>query len=310
MPHVPLWFWIVFNACVLALLALDLAIHRKSHQISVQRALGWTAFWVLLAAGFAAAIFFYAGHNKGLEFVTGYILEESLSVDNLFIFLLLFRYFHVPRQYQHRVLFWGIIGALVMRGVFILVGVSLLRKFDWIIYLFGAFLIYSGSQLFKKDQREIHPEANPVLKLLRRFLSITKNYEGGKFFVLREGKRWVTPLFLVLLVIEVTDVLFATDSIPAILAITPDPFIVYTSNVFAVLGLRSLYFLLAGIMDVFRYLHYGLAAILIFIGVKMLLSHHYHIPTGVALGVVGGILLLSIAASMLFPDSSGTAQKI
>jgi len=236
-----------------------------------------------------------------LEFVTGYLIEESLSMDNLFVFLLIFRYFRVDRLHQHAVLFWGILGALVMRAGFILGGVTLINRLHWIIYLFGAFLVYTGIRLFRQQETEIHPENNPVLKMFRRFVPIAPQYEGRKFLVKR-GAQWIaTPLAVVLIVVETTDLMFATDSIPAILAITRDPFIVYTSNVFAILGLRSLYFALAGMMEVFHYLHYGLSVILIFIGVKMLASEYLHIPIGVALSVVGGILVISVIASLLLP---------
>jgi tellurite resistance protein TerC len=238
------------------------------------------------------------GSTPSLEFVTGYVIELSLSVDNLFVFLLIFRYFQVPPGHQHTVLFWGILGALVMRALFIAAGVGLIQRFHWIVYIFGAFLIYSGMKLFRQGEAEIHPEKNPVLRLFRRWVPVTKDYEGSKFFVRRPGLM-ATPLVIVLVVVETTDLLFAVDSIPAILAITRDAFIVYTSNVFAILGLRSMYFALAGMMEMFRYLHYGLSVVLMFVGAKMLLSHFYEIPTAIALSAVAGILLLSVAASML-----------
>ena len=233
--------------------------------------------------------------------MTGYLIEESLSVDNLFVFLVIFRYFAVPRRYQHEILFWGVLGALVMRGVFILVGIKLLNAFEWLIYIFGAILIYSGVKLFRQHDNKIDPGRNIVLRWFRKLVRVTDAYEGQKFFVVRRGIRYATPLMVVLLLIETTDLLFATDSIPAVLAITRDPFIVFTSNVFAILGLRSLYFALAGMMEVFHLLHYGLSVILIFIGTKMLLSHYVRIPIGAALGVVGGVLLVSIVLSLLFP---------
>jgi len=298
-----IWFWVVFNAGVLVLLALDLlVVHRKPRAIKFREAAAWSVFWVLLAAAFAVMVYFLGGGQKSLEFTTGYIIEESLSVDNLFVFLMIFRFFKVEDELQHKILFWGIIGALVTRGIFIVVGVSLLRRFEWIVYLFGAFLVYTGIRLFTQDEQEVHPEKNPVLKLVRRFVRVTDNYVNGKFFVRQGGELWATPLFFVLLVVESTDVLFATDSIPAVLAVTPDPFIVYTSNVFAILGLRSIYFALAGMMGVFHYLNEGLAFILAFIGAKMLLSHFFVIPTTWALGVVGGILTISVVASLVFPE--------
>ncbi len=298
-----IWFWVVFNAGVLLLLALDLlVVHRKPRAIKFREAAAWSVFWVLLAAAFAVMVYFLGGGQKTLEFTTGYIIEESLSVDNLFVFLMIFRFFKVEDELQHKILFWGIIGALVTRGIFIVVGVSLLRRFEWIVYLFGAFLVYTGIRLFTQNEQEVHPEKNPVLKLVRRFVRVTDNYVNEKFFVRQGGELWATPLFFVLLVVESTDVLFATDSIPAVLAVTPDPFIVYTSNVFAILGLRSIYFALAGMMGVFHYLNEGLAVILAFIGAKMLLSHFFVIPTTWALAVVGGILAISVVASLVFPE--------
>ncbi len=301
-----LLFWILFNIFVVVMLVLDLGVfHRHERIIRFREALLWSVFWVGLAAAFAVLVYWRQGHVKALEFVTGYLIEESLSVDNLFVFLLIFRYFKVPRLYQHKVLFWGILGALIMRGVFILLGVGLIRKFHWIVYLFGAFLVYTGVKLFREEEKEIHPEKNPILRAFRRWMPVTREFVGSRFFVRQPGL-YATPLFVVLLVVESTDILFATDSVPAILAITRDAFIVYTSNVFAILGLRSIYFALAGMMELFSYLHYGLSAILVFIGVKMLLSEHYPIPTGIALGVVAGLLAVSIAASLLFPRKKKT----
>ncbi len=286
------------------MLVLDLGVfHRRTHTVKYREALIWSAVWIALAAIFAVVIYFWHGRTPSLEFVTGYVIELSLSVDNLFIFLLIFRYFQVPPGHQHKVLFWGILGALIMRAIFIAAGVGLIQKFHWIIYVFGAFLVYSGIKLFRQGETEIHPEKNPVLRLFRRWVPVTKDYEGDKFLVRRTGL-FATPLLVVLVVVETTDLLFAVDSIPAILAITRDAFIVYTSNVFAILGLRSMYFALAGIMEMFRYLHYGLSVVLMFVGAKMLLSHYYEIPTVVALGAVAGILLLSVAASLLRPKSA------
>ncbi len=296
-----LLFWILFNAFVVLMLVLDLGVfHRHTRVIRFREAILWSIFWVLLAGLFAVVLYWWRGRATTLEFVTGYLIEESLSIDNLFVFLLIFRYFRVPRLYQHKVLFWGILGALIMRGVFILAGVGLIRKFHWIIYLFGAFLVYTGVKLFRQEEAEVHPEKNPVLRFFRKHVPVTDDYVGGRFFVRQPGL-FATPLLLVLLVVETTDILFATDSVPAILAITRDAFIVYTSNVFAILGLRSIYFALAGMMEIFSYLHYGLSAVLVFIGAKMLLSDYFPVPTGIALAVVGGVLAISVVASLLFP---------
>lgn len=283
------------------MLALDLGVfHRGGHVVKVREAMLWSVAWISMAAIFSVVVFFWHGRTPALEFVTGYVIELSLSIDNLFVFLLIFRFFKVSPEHQHRVLFWGIIGALVMRAVFILVGVRLISRFAWITYIFGALLVYSGIKLFFQKEAEIHPEQNPVLKLVRKFIPVTKDYEGGKFFVRRPGL-YATPLFIVLMVVETTDVAFAVDSIPAVLAITLNAFIVYTSNVFAIMGLRSMYFALAGLMEMFRYLHYGLSLVLSFIGVKMLIHHYYVIPTHWALAGVAGILAISVLASLIHP---------
>src|ERR1700720_597209 len=283
------------------MLVLDLGVfHRRAHTVKFREALAWSGAWIALAAIFAVVIFFWHGRTPALEFVTGYVIELSLSVDNLFIFLLIFRYFQVPTVHQHKVLFWGILGALVMRAVFILAGVGLIRQFHWIIYVFGALLVYSGIKLFRQENAEIHPEKNPLLRLFRKWVPVTKDYEGNKFFVRRPGL-YATPLLVVLVVVETTDLLFAVDSIPAILAITREAFIVYTSNVFAILGLRPLYFALAGMMEMFRYLHYGLSLVLMFVGAKMLASHYLEIPTPVALAAVASVLAISVIASMANP---------
>ena len=311
-----LW-WVVFNIFVLAMLAIDLGVfHRKAHEIKTKEALIWSAIWITLALLFNLGIYFWRGPQTALEFLTGYLIEKSLSVDNIFIFLLIFSYFRVPALYQHKVLFWGILGALVMRAIFIAAGVTLIQKFHWLIYIFGGFLILTGIKMALEKEKKIHPERNPVLRLFRRFVPVTSDYEGDKFLVKREGRYFATPLFITLLIVETTDVIFAIDSIPAILAITLDPFIVYTSNVFAILGLRSLYFALAGIMQLFHYLHYGLSAILVFVGAKMLLAYIYKIPVDIALGVVAGFLLISVIVSIIRPreaeniltpaDSQGT----
>ena len=311
-------FWILFNVFVLAMLALDLGVfHRNKHVVAFREAIGWTIVWIALAGAFAVLIYFFGHTLTGnqvrpnseltLEFLTGYLIEQSLSVDNLFVFLVIFRYFAVPRKYQHKNLFWGVMGALVMRGIFILVGIKLLNAFSWLIYVFGAILIYSGIRLLGQEDKEIEPEKNIVLRIFRKFFRLTDNYEDDKFFVVRQGIRYATPLAVVLVMIETTDLLFATDSIPAVLAITREPFIVYTSNVFAILGLRSLYFALAGMIEVFHLLHYGLSIILIFIGVKMLVSHYIKIPIGIALGAVAGVLLISIVLSLIFPKKAKVA---
>jgi tellurite resistance protein TerC len=283
------------------MLVLDLGVfHRRNHAVKFREALIWSIVWIALAAIFAVVILFWHGRTPALEFVTGYVIELSLSVDNLFVFLLIFRFFQVPPAHQHKVLFWGILGALVMRAIFIAAGVGLIQRFHWIVYVFGAFLVYSGIKLFFQGEAEIHPEKNPVLRLFRRLVPVTKDYEGNKFFVRRAGL-YATPLFIVLLVVETSDLLFAVDSIPAILSITRDAFIVYTSNVFAILGLRSMYFALAGMMEMFRYLHFGLSLVLMFVGAKMLLSHFFEIPTPIALAAVAGLLAISVVASLVNP---------
>jgi tellurite resistance protein TerC len=298
-----LLFWILFNLFVVGMLVLDLGfLQRRSHTVKFREALVWSVTWIALACGFAALVYFWHGRGTAVEFVTGYVIELSLSVDNLFIFVLIFRFFRVAPEHQHKVLFWGIVGALVMRAIFIVVGIGLIRRFHWITYAFGALLVYSGIKLFRQHGDGIEPESNPVLRLFRRWVPVTEEYEEDKFLV-RRGRLYATPLLVVLVLVEATDLLFATDSIPAVLAITLNPFIVYTSNVFAVLGLRSMYFLLADLMDLFHYLHYGLAVVLVFIGAKMVASDYYRIPTGVALGVVAGVLLISVLASLLQPRS-------
>jgi len=297
--------WAGFNLFVLLMLAIDLGVfHRREHEVSVREALAWTAVWVALAMTFNVVIYFWRGQEVALEFLTGYVIEKALSVDNIFVFLLIFTYFGVAPIHQHRVLFWGILGALVMRAMFIFAGVGLIQRFHWVIYVFGAFLVITGIKMaFQKDTK-VHPERNPVVRLFKRFFPVTDRFEGGKFFVTENGRRLATPLFIVLLVVETTDLIFAVDSIPAILAITLDPFIVYTSNVFAILGLRALYFALAGIMQIFHYLHYGLSFVLVFVGVKMVLADFYKIPIAAALGVVAGAILASVIASLLMPKQA------
>ena len=307
-----LTFWIVFNVAIVILLFVDLAvINRGGRVLTLKQALLSSAVWIALALAFAVFIHQWLGAGKALEFVTGYLVEESLSVDNLFVFIVLFRYFKVPAEQERTVLFWGILGALVMRGVFILTGVALVKRFHWIIYAFGAFLVYSGFGLLREgDDEKVDPSRNVVLRMARKFLRVIDTYEGKRFFVVREGKKFATPLLIVLLVVETTDILFATDSIPAILAISRDAFIVYTSNVFAILGLRSMFFALARLMRLFHYLNYGLAIVLMFVGVKMLLSIHYAIATWVALLVIAGVLAVSIVASVLRPEKKvGKGQE-
>lgn len=313
-----IWMWIGFNLFVLAMLALDLGVfHRHAHTVSVKEATIWSVVWISLALVFNAGIYFfwqqlvptsaYSNSDAALSFFTGYLIEKSLSVDNIFVFVLIFSYFSVPPQYQHRILFWGIIGALLMRAALILVGATLIKEFHWIIWVFGAFLIFTGIKMAFHKNEELHPEQNPLIKLFRRLMPVTNTYEGSRFFVRQAGKLMATPLFLVLLMIESTDLIFAVDSIPAIFAVTQEPFIVYTSNVFAILGLRSLYFLLAGVMNKFYYLKLGLSVVLTFVGVKMLMPDlsalltgiSYKIPTLVSLGVVAGILIVAVIASLL-----------
>ncbi len=297
------WLWTGFNLFVLVMLAIDLGVfHRKSHTVGFKEALGWTATWITLALCFNAGVWYFAGGPKALEFLTGYVIEYSLSADNVFVFAMLFAYFAVPAQYQHKVLFWGILGALVMRLGMILLGTALITKFAWIIYVFGAFLIFTGIKMLLKSDEEIHPERNPLVRLFKRFMPVTPQFRGDRFFVRESGVLFATPLFVVLLLVEFSDVIFAVDSIPAIFAVTSDPFIVYTSNVFAILGLRSLYFALAGMMDKFHYLKTGLGIVLSFVGVKMLLAHTaYKIDTLVSLGVIVAILATSVAVSLLRP---------
>jgi tellurite resistance protein TerC len=293
--------WIFFNLFVLAMLAVDLGIfHRHAHKVTLREALAWSLVWVFLALLFNTGIYHFWGTEKALEFLAGYLIEKSLSVDNIFVFLMIFSYFAVPDVYQHRVLFWGILGALIMRAIFIAVGATLLERFHWTIYIFGGFLIFTGIRMLLAGEEKLHPENNPAVRLLRSLMPVTKDYHGQSFFTRLDGKIYATPLMLVLVVVETTDLLFAVDSIPAIFAVTSDPFIVYTSNVFAILGLRALYFMLAGIMDLFRYLKIGLSLVLIFVGIKMMLIEIYEIPIYVSLAVVAGIMALSILASLVF----------
>jgi tellurite resistance protein TerC len=309
--------WIVFSAVILILLALDLGVfHRRPHEVKAREAAVWWGVWIALAVAFNVGVSLTEGVTKGLEFTTGYLVELSLSVDNVFVFVLLFDYFQVPGRLQHRVLFWGIVGALVMRGVMIGAGVILLAKFHWILYIFGVFLVYTAWKMAREGQIEVHPEANPVLKLARRILPITRKYAGQRFFVRlpRRGGGYggyaATPLFIVLLVVETTDVVFAVDSIPAIFGVTRDPFIVYTSNVFAILGLRSMYFVVAAVIRKFRYLRPALAVVLGFIGLKMILSDVVHIPTAASLGVVVTILTGAVIASVLRQPAPAVSPRV
>ena len=304
-----LYLWILFNLFALGMLVVELRFHRASRRQNFGQALGWSAFYVVLAAVFAVAVYFWQGHQVALEFITGYVLELSLSVDNLFVFLVIFNYFAVPEEYQHRVLFWGVLGALILRGIFIGAGVGLLNRFHWLLFIFGGLLVYSGIRLGFSGDHQVDPAANPLVKALRRLLPVSNEYEGGRFFVHRNEKDessrlYATPLLVVLIVIETTDVLFAVDSIPAILAITLNAFIVYTSNVLAILGLRSMYFAVSGLMKVFRFLHYGLAVMLVLVGLKMLTTDYYPVSTPVTLGVVAGVLLISVVASVAFPEKN------
>lgn len=302
-----IWFWVIFNIFVLGMLALDLGVfHRKDHAVGMREAAVWTIVWISLALLFNAGIYFYAGPEPALQFLTGYLIEKSLSVDNIFVFVMLFSYFNVPVIYQHRVLFWGILGALLMRGALIGVGAFLIAQFHWVIYVFGAFLIFTGIRMAMQKDENVEVESNAVVRLLRRFMPVTQQYRGHSFFVREAGRLFATPLFVVLLIVETTDLIFALDSIPAIFAVTQDPFLVYTSNVFAILGLRSLYFLLAEVVTKFRFLKVGLSAILVFVGVKMLIVDIYHIPIAVSLGVIASILTISIVASLLIPEAAKT----
>jgi tellurite resistance protein TerC len=302
--------WGLFAGLVLGTLFVDLLVFsKKPHVMSLREASVWSGIWVSLAASFAAAVFFLEGSPKGLEFITGYVIEWSLSVDNLFVFIVIFRYFAVPPAFQHRVLFWGIMGAIILRGIFIAAGVGLLTYFHWMVYLFGAFLVYTGVKLLRAGEVQVEPQKNPVLRFFTRLMPIETGYDKQNFFVRRNGQLVGTALVPVLIVIETTDIMFAMDSVPAILAITRDPFIVYTSNIFAILGLRALYFLLAGVMGLFRYLKVGLCFVLTFVGVKMLISEFYKIPITVSLGVVAGILAASIVASLVFPAADKPAEE-
>ncbi len=302
MVDVPFSTWVIFNLFIAALLILDLVVfNNKNKDLSFKKALLLSGFWISLALIFNLGIYFWFGKVKALEFLAGYVVEESLSVDNLFVFLLIFSYFKVPQQYQRKVLTWGIFGAVVMRAVFILAGAALLDRFHWLMYIFGGFLVFSGFKLFFEQEKEINPMDSVVIKTFKKFFRVTSDYHGNKFWVKEAGKWVATPLFIVLIVIETTDLIFAVDSIPAVLAITKDPFIVYTSNIFAVLGLRALYFALAGLMSLFHLLHYGLGVVLVFVGAKMLTEKFFHVPIAISLAVIVGVLLISILLSLCIP---------
>lgn len=317
-----IWIWLGFIALVFTALAIDLGIlNRKAHVITTREALRWTGVWVTCALLFNVAIYFIyehhllgigktgtallSGHDAALQFFTGWLVEYSLSLDNIFVIAVIFNYFGVAREHQHRVLFWGILGAMIMRGAMIAAGTALIHRFEWVIYVFGVLLLLTAAKMLRAGDEEVDPERNPLVKLARKIYPVTPYFEGEKFFTRLDGKRAITPMFLVLLVVESTDVLFAVDSIPAIFAVTRDPFLVFTSNVFAILGLRSLFFALAGLMAQFRYLRFSLVFLLAFIGVKMLVSHHYPIPTQVSLAVIFGILLIGVLASLAATRSEG-----
>ena len=308
MTHSLSW-WVGFNILILVLIAIDLGLlHKKSHVISIKEALIWSAGWIFISLTFNVGIYFWFGYDSALQFLTGYLIEKSLSVDNIFVFAILFSYFKVPPEHQHKVLMWGILGALVMRGALIAIGTALITNFHWIIFVLGAFLVYTGIKMAVQKEISVHPEKNPVVNLAKRFIPISDDYDGDKFVTTVNGKKSFTPLLVVLLVVEVTDLMFAVDSIPAIFAITTDAFIVYTSNVFAILGLRALYFALSGVLNMFHYLKYGLGMVLSFVGTKMLISEFYIIPIPLALGAVAAILAISIVASIVIPAKTVTNE--
>lgn len=306
MQH-PTWLWIAFAAFIIICLIIDLVVlHNDDHKISVKESLRQTAGWIVISAIAGVGIYFYMGADHAVNYYTGYIIEYSLSIDNIFVFLLVFKFFKVDDKYQYKVLFWGIFGALVFRFIFILLGAALLEEYHWVVYIFGSFLVYTGYKLAVEGEKEVHPEDNPVVQWARKLFPVTKTYHEGNFWVRHKGKLMATPLFLVLIMIETTDIVFALDSIPAILSITTDQFIVFSSNAFAILGLRALYFSLAGIMQIFHYLHYALAAILAFVGIKMLISTWYHVPTLWALGFIVVAVTISIIASLKYPKEDDT----
>lgn len=303
--QVTIWFWVLFNLFILGMLALDLGVfHRNVHEVRTREAAMWSGIWVTLSLLFNLGIWIFAGPEPALQFLTGYLIEKALSVDNIFVMVLIFGYFGVAPKYQHRVLFWGILGALVMRGIFIVVGTVLIKQFHWIIYIFGALLVYTGTRMAFRDEAPFDAENNRLLRWARKVIPLSRQYHGKHFTVVENGRRLATPLLLVLIMVEFTDLVFAIDSIPAIFAVTTEPFIVYTSNVFAILGLRSLYFLLANVVHKFRYLKYGLSFILVFVGVKMLLSDIQKVPIGASLVVIALALTISILASLMVPEET------
>lgn len=309
--EINVYVWTGFIAFVLLLLVIDLGIfHRKSHEVKIKEALIWSAVWISLALIFNYGVYVFMGKVKALEFLTGYLIEKSLSVDNLFVFIMIFSFFNVQPRYQHKVLFWGILGALIMRAIFIFAGVALINQFHWIIYIFGAFLIFTGIKMLFHQEEEIDPDKNPLVRLFVKFFPVSNKMHEGKFFVKLNSKSVATPLFVVLLVVEFTDLIFAVDSIPAILALSNDTFIIFTSNVFAILGLRALYFALAGITRYFHYLKYGLSAILVFVGVKMVIAEFYKIPIVYSLLTILGILLLSVFASVMFKKDTNDLEDV
>jgi len=309
-----LWVWVAFHGLIFSLLAIDLGVfHRHAREVTMREAAAWSAVWIALSLSFNVGIYHFMGAQAGLEFLTGYLIEKALSVDNIFVFVLIFSYFGVPARYQHRILFWGILGALLLRGTMIFAGAYLIRQFHWVSYVFGGFLLFTGIRMAFHEERGIEPEANPVIRLVRRLMPVTNRYHGQKFFT-REPigvggalRGVATPLLVVLLLVETTDIIFAVDSIPAIFAVTTDPFLVYTSNIFAILGLRALYFLLAGVIVQFHYLQLGLSVVLSFVGVKMLIADWYPVPIGLSLAVIAAVLAISIVASLLFPQEEEQA---
>lgn len=302
--------WGIFSVVILGMLFLDLAVfHREEHEVSLREALIWTGIWIVLGLLFSLFIYTQKGLDATLAYLAGYLVEKSLSLDNIFVFQVIFTYFAVPAKYRHKILFWGVVGALVMRGVFIVAGLALIKMFHWVVYVLGLLLVYTGIRMVTEHGKSIEPERNPVIRLARRFIPMTSHYEGGRFFVRKDGRLYATPLLAVLLVVESTDVVFAVDSIPAIMALTTDPVIIYTSNVFALLGLRALYFALSGLLQLFHYLNYGLSVILVFVGVKMLISGFYKIPTWIALLVVVITLTASIVASLCWPKAAESSHQ-
>jgi tellurite resistance protein TerC len=301
--------WAIFAVIVFGMLLIDLGVfHRKAHAVGLREAIAWSLVWVMLSLLFAGGIWWWHGSDDALLFVTAWLVEKSLSLDNIFVFMVIFGYFRVPATYQHRLLFFGILGSLVMRAIFIVAGIAAIERFHWVVYVLGAFLVYTGFKMAFSKGAEVHPERNPVLRLFRRLFPVTSDYREGRFFV-KEAARWVaTPLFVVLLVVETTDVVFAVDSVPAVLALTTDPFLVYTSNVFAILGLRALYFALHGTMQRVRFLHYGLSTILAFVGGKMLIADLYEIDALHSLAVIGGLLVASVVVSLLVPEPKGDSS--